>query len=350
MATGDSDNFRPLPGNEFQKTLLSIDEVEDRIHQLIGENISLRNTLQQNNTYMKQLSVSLVEWQDEVVRVQKSYSLKFEKARDLVHKLKNENSELKQKLQLQAAANDDLVRSSNILSNATNRIQEDVPESVPSLISPEPTSSFNLVEVPSMDKPVFCFGPENSFLVVQEPLEMKKNTKELTESENDSEHEIKIRKMQLMNDELMRNVEKLEEKLSSCNARLNKAEEITLKKQSRNTELEIKSSLLEKELETLPILKTQIELYKTDFEAERDARQNLAGEKDAMAQEIRLLKRKLLETSQVAVSTPVAATATLAEPENDANSYICPKCNFNYSSVDSLNNHLDVCLNQHMFP
>ena len=169
MATGDSDNFRPLPGNEFQKTLLSIDEVEDRIHQLIGENISLRSndalskqkwnhfslilnqfmtiltdTLQQNNTYMKQLSVSLVEWQDEVVRVQKSYSLKFEKARDLVHKviidrhlhsrlyiyftlsmqLKNENSELKQKLQLQAAANDDLVRSSNILSNATNRIQE----------------------------------------------------------------------------------------------------------------------------------------------------------------------------------------------------------------------------------
>ena len=64
--------------------------------------------------------------------------------------------------------------------------------------------------------------------------------------------------MQLMNNELMRNVEKLEEKLSSCNARLNKAEEITLKKQSRNTELEIKSSLLEKELETLPILKTQV--------------------------------------------------------------------------------------------
>ena len=84
------------------------------------------------------------------------------------------------------------------------------------------------------------------------------SSKSRTESENDSEHEIKIRKMQLMNNELMRNVEKLEEKLSSCNARLNKAEEITLKKQSRNTELEIKSSLLEKELETLPILKTQV--------------------------------------------------------------------------------------------
>lgn len=46
---------------------------------------NLLDTLQQNNTYMRQLSVSLIEWQEEVVRVQKSYSLKFEKARDLIH-------------------------------------------------------------------------------------------------------------------------------------------------------------------------------------------------------------------------------------------------------------------------
>ena len=88
----------------------------------------------------------------------------------------------------------------------------------------------------------------------------------------------------------------------------------------------------------------QIELYKNDFEAERDARQNLAGEKETMAQEIRLLRRKL-ETRPLAAP----AAANVLDEENE-NTYECPKCSFAYSSMDSLNNHLDVCLNQQMFP
>ncbi len=44
-------------------------------------------TLQQNNTYMRQLSVTLLEWQEEVVRVQTTYKQKFEKAKELVIKV-----------------------------------------------------------------------------------------------------------------------------------------------------------------------------------------------------------------------------------------------------------------------
>jgi len=199
--------------------------------------------------------------------------------------------------------------------------------------------------------------PENSFLIVQEPGETAKNTNKLMKTEKDLEQESKTEKLLQINDKLMQNITELEEKVSSANTRLIKAEEITLKKQSRNTELEIKISQLEKQLETIPILTTQIELYKTDFEAERDARQNLAGEKDTMAQEIRLLKRKLADAGHVAAApaasvaaAPVREPASPHKQENNVESYDCPKCSFNYSSVDSLNNHLDVCLNQHMFP
>lgn len=37
---------------------------------------------------MRQLSVTLIEWQDEVVRVQKTYHQKFEKAKEVVNKVR----------------------------------------------------------------------------------------------------------------------------------------------------------------------------------------------------------------------------------------------------------------------
>jgi len=77
-------------------------------------------------------------------------------------------------------------------------------------------------------------------------------------TEKDLEQESKTEKLLQINDKLMQNITELEEKVSSANTRLIKAEEITLKKQSRNTELEIKISQLEKQLETIPILTTQV--------------------------------------------------------------------------------------------
>lgn len=89
-----------------------------------------------------------------------------------------------------------------------------------------------------------------------------------------------------------------------------------------------------------------MEQFRNDFEAEREARQNLAGQKDAMEQEIRLLKRQLegaVESSYVSVSTTNAQEVEVA-------TYMCPKCSFKYQSNEALNNHLDVCLNQPMYP
>lgn len=90
-----------------------------------------------------------------------------------------------------------------------------------------------------------------------------------------------------------------------------------------------------------------MEQFRNDFEAEREARQNLAGQKDVMEQEIRLLKRRLdatsIESSFVAVSTPNAQDVEVP-------TYVCPNCSFKYQSNEALNNHLDVCLNQQMYP
>jgi hypothetical protein len=102
------------------------------------------------------------------------------------------------------------------------------------------------------------------------------------------------------------------------------------------------------------IILLQLELYQSDFEAERNARQNLAGEKDSLSQELRLLKRQLEHTIGAAsfssASVRTTAEGVPGQQISETNVYECPKCNFKYSSVDLLNNHLDVCLNEHMFP
>jgi len=98
---------------------------------------------------MEQLSVSLIKWQDEVAQTQKSYYDKFEKARDLVQKLKKENVELKIKLQSQPAS----LNESQVMSNTT---QQEIQDSIPSSIIPESLNSFAVIERGEYHKFAFC--------------------------------------------------------------------------------------------------------------------------------------------------------------------------------------------------
>lgn len=93
------------------KSLLSVEEAEEKIQRMIQENTDLRSmskiiflldsfiiildffkyncldTLQQNNTYMRQLSCTLIEWQEEVIRVQNVYENKLQKAKEIISKV-----------------------------------------------------------------------------------------------------------------------------------------------------------------------------------------------------------------------------------------------------------------------
>lgn len=87
-----------------------------------------------------------------------------------------------------------------------------------------------------------------------------------------------------------------------------------------------------------------------DFEAEREARQNLAGEKEALVQEIRSLKTRLAEASGSSGASAAPSSVSTEQEYTVVGAYSCPKCNFQYATMETLNNHLDVCLTQHMYP
>nr|CAH0100657.1 unnamed protein product [Daphnia galeata] len=380
--------------------LLTVEEIEERIQQLITENTGLRNTLQQNNTYMRQLSSTLVEWQEEVIRVQSVYQNKVEKAKEVITKLKEENAMLKQRIELDQK---DTHSSSNIsgivrsnLAQAMAQTHQSAQEGFESLdsyvlVASSPPNNQTLKdnqqgdELPSYDSlfhkrqngeetgdlSICKVQREADFLREQLANEMESNKnkqillnqttaqldqlmvefQELSKKLGQQRQVVQdpiIEELTKTNQQLRQNYCEMEKKVTSVNTRLAVAEEMVLSKQVDITELQSEIARLEKCLETMPILKAQMELFRTDFEAEREARQSLAGEKDAMEQEIRLLKRQLegasVENSFVSVST--------RPPEDDivVTSYECPKCNLAFHSNDALNNHLDVCLTQHMFP
>ncbi|XP_021932009.1 optineurin isoform X2 [Zootermopsis nevadensis] len=76
-------------------TDLSPEEIQRKLHELLQENLKLKDTLCQNNLAMKQQFNTLVMWQNELLRVHKNHKEKFTETKELVLKLRAENAELK---------------------------------------------------------------------------------------------------------------------------------------------------------------------------------------------------------------------------------------------------------------
>lgn len=73
---------------------LSYEEIQDKLKELLKENLELKELLQQNNINMKVQFQTLITWQEQINQVHKSHRIKFEESRLLVQKLRDENHSL----------------------------------------------------------------------------------------------------------------------------------------------------------------------------------------------------------------------------------------------------------------
>lgn len=131
--------------------------------------------------------------------------------------------------------------------------------------------------------------------------------------------------------------------------------------------LEEELRALKNQKEDTEILKTQLDLYKSDFEAERDSRSKMASEKDSLATDLRKtkklyeeLKQQLEEVRRINPSVYTRATSagarpaagpTRAAPATPASAstgnmmYTCPKCmRFSCEQYKVMEDHFDFCL------
>lgn len=123
-------NFQDIPLD------MSPEEIQKRLHDLIKENLELKETLHQNNLAMKQQFSTLQTWQEEVFKVHKNHKEKFEETKSLILKLMAENRELKksQTSKVNGAPNNEeisMVMSENLnLKRQVETLQERIDQLV----------------------------------------------------------------------------------------------------------------------------------------------------------------------------------------------------------------------------
>ncbi|CAK1553086.1 unnamed protein product [Leptosia nina] len=132
--------------------------------------------------------------------------------------------------------------------------------------------------------------------------------------------------------------------------------------------LENQIAILSGQKEDCELLKAQVELYKSDFEAERKSRAEMASEKESTATDLRVAQKKLQELTRqleevrkaspsiykTAVSKAQAGAATAASSSTTPNTtsvttsgnmvYTCPKCMFQSEQYKVMEDHFDFCL------
>ena len=79
-------------------------------------------------------------------------------------------------------------------------------------------------------------------------------------------------------------------KMESLQSKLAHAQEEIRDERRRADQIADKLRQCQIDLESLPLLRAQIEVYKTDFNAERGAREKIAGEKADLIDEIRQMR------------------------------------------------------------
>jgi chromosome segregation ATPase len=92
-------------------------------------------------------------------------------------------------------------------------------------------------------------------------------------------------------EQLMQECKHARENLDQVTARYMSAEELIEEKESDMKEMEVKIRQLEETASTVPILQQQSEVWKTDFEAEREARQKTSEDREALLHDLDQLRR-----------------------------------------------------------
>lgn len=107
--------------------------------------------------------------------------------------------------------------------------------------------------------------------------------------------------------------------------------------------------------EQINLASTQMEVYKTDFMMERQARQEIAAEKELILTDLKMLQRRnqvLTESSRAAdqsqpTSIPAGPSApTAPQVYQSPNGHVCPLCSRSFDGLPQLEAHVQLCLDQ----
>nr|CAI5856762.1 unnamed protein product [Callosobruchus analis] len=386
---------------------LSSEEVQTKVAQIIEENMKLKDTILQNNISLKSQYDRIVAWQEEVQKVYQAHKDKIYEAKACIEKLKKDKENLVHELEKQK---DVVSRKDEIIKT----LQETL-ASKESNVSLNQTSNNNLkeFELEMANKKIKDLECENQKLK-DENADLHRNLESVKEDSKPNEE--RIRKLQGELDIAKTEIEqyKLEaskvknmvrdretelgqiiaglreqlsntksvdpwitEELDNTRTQLSNTQiMLTLAEENKTAALKQVDSLseqvkrLSKEIEELKLknvqsdemfaLKTQMDMYKVDFEQERSAKEAMRLEKDKLLEDIQMLQTRnqqlqddlaiLRSNGEYVVVPPSGPTMSTSSSTNTSSSASnqstmkCPKCNFGFTTLQALQNHVYRCI------
>uniref|UniRef100_A0A8C7B5T2 NF-kappa-B essential modulator n=1 Tax=Neovison vison TaxID=452646 RepID=A0A8C7B5T2_NEOVI len=159
--------------------------------------------------------------------------------------------------------------------------------------------------------------------------------------------------------------------LEDLKQQLQQAEEALAAKQEVIDKLKEEAEQHKAVMETVPVLKAQADIYKADFQAERQAREKLAERKELLQEQLEQLQREYgrlkaschesariedlrkrhVEVSQAPLPpTPAHPSFHLAlpsqrrSPPEEPPDFCCPKCQYRAPDMDTLQIHVMECI------
>ncbi|VEN58173.1 unnamed protein product [Callosobruchus maculatus] len=420
---------------------LSSEEVQTKVAQIIEENMKLKDTILQNNISLKSQYDRIVAWQEEVQKVYQAHKDKIYEAKACIEKLKKDKENLALELEKQK---DVVCRKNEIIKT----LQETL-ASKESNASLNQTSNDNLkeFELEMANKKIKDLECENQKLK-DENADLLRNIESLKEAAKPTEERIRklqgdldIAKTEIEQYKLEANKGKIvlreretelgqiiaglreqlsnakpvdpwiTEELDNTRTQLSNTQiMLTLAEENKKAALAKVDSLseqvlrLNKEIEELKVknvqsdemfaLKTQMDMYKVDFEQERSAKEAMKLEKDKLLEDIQMLQtrnQQLQDELAMArsggdfVVLPRAGQTTSTNSSQNTSSstsnryardlphirssylnssplrrniltrsYLrtpirqptmkCPKCNFGFTTMQALENHVYRCI------
>ncbi|KAM6151076.1 NF-kappa-B essential modulator isoform 4-T4 [Rhynchocyon petersi] len=345
---GDQDVLTEEPslGKPAMLHLPSEQSTPETLQRCLEENQELRDAIRQSNQTLRERCEELLHFQVSQREEKEFLMQKFHEARKLVEKLSLEKLELKRQREQALQDVQHLKRCQQMAEDKAS-----VKAQVTSLLG-ELQESQSRLEAANKDR---------------QALEGRRKLAQLQVAYHqlfqDYDNHIKN---SLASSERNRGLH-----LDDLKQQLQQAEEALVAKQELIDKLKEEAEQHKTVMETVPVLRAQADIYKADFQAERQAREKLAEKKELLQEQLEQLQReysKLKASSQESAraliedmrkrhvdgaqpplpppvgSFHLALPSQRRSPPEEPPDFCCPKCQYQAPDIDTLQIHVMECI------
>ncbi|KAK9880526.1 hypothetical protein WA026_011765 [Henosepilachna vigintioctopunctata] len=387
----------------------SREELSDMIEHLLTRNIYFKDTLTANYAAMEAQYKKIMEWKEEVYNTYQDHKKKFADAKEFIAKLKSEKDiltfELEKSKEIRGMEQAELLRLKAELAEKvclpkncdtagssrdnvtkdqdlahTSRLYEDMNKKLDQCEKWLKLSDLRHARLTSeneelKEKLSSLENNEETVAELEEEVEKKDEIIEMLEQKLLQREQSSAYDMNNLRDQ----ISKLETQLSSAahlQEDLNNLRKQLMSAQASITSLhQMNGSLVAQlsvekrrvqeltELESIRddylVLQQQLQVYKADFDTEKNTKDALQAEKEQIIQDFLQLQKRnselndelaiMRENGFVLTGTELSnqgstSNTSSARPQQLKKFYYCPVCQFGFQGLTALENHVDRCM------